>query len=435
MSRLPTGENPMRVLWLADSMKTAAEDAQMGAFMRAADTSRLYVDLLALSPAVDSRFGAQVETRGGFVCLANALNREDIGAFLRVRRWVRDGKYDLIHTHASWASLWGAVAGRLLGVPVVATLYDREVDQSSKVVSLKDERRAVWALRRWGSRVIALSGAQWDRYVQEGIFSRSFLEVIYQGVETSDEPIPDEETDACKRWLRDSAGFPPGGQIAVTVADLDDWESGVDVLLWAIPTIIGANPQARFVVVGEGEHKREFQRRVRARGLNKIISWQDLDSDVDRILAGSDLFIHPSLRDPFPVSALKAMAEGLPVIGTRVGGVPEIIGTSEAGRLVPRSNADALAEAVVDLLQDPPRLAVMGRAASYRARSLFPVSGWVDRLESTYHEVVGEARESSTTSRPKSYARLDVELLKLNKPVASNGVAHGSVRQQVAEVH
>lgn len=427
MSRRTIGKRPMRVLWFADSMKTAAEDAQMGAFMKAADPFRLSLDLLVLSPKVDSRFGAEVRAQGGSVCTANALSREDIGAFLRVWRCIRGGKYDLIHTHTSWASLWGMAAERLLGVPVVATLYDTRVGKSQKTRVWKEQQRAIRALRRRAARVCALSGAQWDRYVQERTFSRTFLELIYQGVEASETPMRTEEKEASQIWLRGNAGFPPGGQIAVTIADLDDWESGVDVLLWAIPTIAEAVPQARFVIVGEGEHKSELERRVRARGFNKIVSWHGLDDDIHQILAGSDLFVHPSLRDPFPAAALRAMAVGLPVVGTRVGGVPEIIGTSEVGRLVPRSDSDALAEAVVELFQDPPRLAVMGRAAYDRTRKLFPVSGWVDKVERMYRDVVEEARRGGT-SRPKSYARLDVKLLGLSGSGRSNGSRHTRAR-------
>ena len=174
----------------------------------------------------------------------------------------------------------------------------------------------------------------------------------------------------------------------------------------------------------------ELERRVRARGFNKIVSWHGLDDDIHQILAGSDLFVHPSLRDPFPTAALRAMAVGLPVVGTRVGGVPEIIGTSEVGRLVPRSDSDALAEAVVELFQDPPRLAVMGRAAYDRTRKLFPVSGWVDKVERMYRDVVEEAHKGGT-SRPKSYARLDVKLLGLSESGRSNGSRHTRARVPV----
>ncbi len=417
MSRVEIGKRPLRVLWVADSMKTAMEDAQMGAFMKAADRSRLSLDLLVLSPGVDRLFRTELEARGGSVNAANALSRADLGALFRVLRSVKEGRYDLIHAHTSWASLWGTLVGRLLRVPVVATLYDTRVDRSRNVDVRKEEQRAIRALRRWAARVIALSGAQWDRYIQEGAFSRAFLEVINQGVD-ADELPREEEAAACKIWLRGHAGFPAGGPIVATVADLDDWESGVDVLLWALPTIIKAHPQARFVVVGEGEHREELQRRVRVRGLNKLVSWHNSEDDIQRILLGSDLFIHPSLRDPFPIAALKAMAAGRPVVGTRVGGVPEIIGT--AGRLVPRSNADALAQAVVELLEDPHRLSVMGQAASNRARNLFPVSGWVSRIERMYRDVLDEAG-AGRTSRPKSYARLDVELLGLHR--VGNGTA------------
>ena len=407
------------MLWLTDSFKTAKEDAQAGAFVRTADPTRLKVDLLALGPGDDHRFKHDFHASGGSVYQVNALSRGDIGAFLRLRRRVKEGRYDLIHAHSSWASIWGSRVGRLLRVPVVATLYDPRVDPSGKTNLHKEEEQAIRALRRWGTRVVALSGAQWDRYVQGGAFSRSFLEVVYQGVAVSETPVGPEEREAAQIWLRRHASFPPGANIAVTIADLDDWESGVDVLLWAIPKIVRDSPQTRFVIIGEGEHSEELDRRIRARGLNHLISWHRNHDDVRQILMGSDLFIHPSLRDPFPVSVLNAMSAELPVVGTRVGGVPEIIGTSEAGRLVPRSDPDALAEAAVELFRDPPRLAVMGRAAADRVRKMFTLSGWADRMEQLYREVIDDVQAGRST-RPNSYARLDVRLLGLDRRETSH---------------
>jgi len=401
----------MRVLWVADSMKSALEEAQMAAFIQAVDPGAVRVDLLALTAPPEASLGREIEARGGFVRLAGARGRKDLAGFLRSYGWVKRGNYDLIHTHTGWGSHWGAICGRLCGVPVVATLYGFKAAQSTGRTATTDEGAAHRALRRWATRVVALSGAQWDRYIQGGIFARSMLEVIHQGVEVADVLAPQEELEASQTWLRDLAGFPRGVQMSVTIADLDDRESGVDVLLWAIPKVVAAHRQARFVIIGEGKHHEEFERRVRARGLNKFIVWLDGGVDVRKVLAGGDLFIHPSLRDPFPIVALKAMAAGLPVVGTRVGGVPEIIGSSDVGRLVPRGGADALAEAVIGVFRDPTVLAGMRKAAHARAKSHFHVEGWVDRLTAMYRTALEEAR-GSDLHRARTYARLNVELLR-----------------------
>ena len=412
-SRKRTG--PVRVLWVADSMKSAMEEAQMAAFVQAADPESVRVDLLALTSSPEPSLGREIESRRGFVRLAGARGKKDLPAFLRSYRWVRRGRYDLIHTHQGWGSQWGAACGRLCHIPVVATLYDpRSLPSNGRAVKA-DEGPAHRALRRWGARVVALSGAQWDRYIQDGIFSRSVLEVIHQGVEVADSLAPQEELDASQTWLRELAGFPRGVQIGVTIADLDDWESGVDVLLWAIPKVLATHRQARFVIIGEGKHHEEFERRVRARGLNKTVAWLDRSVDVRRVLAGGDLFIHPSLRDPFPIVALKAMAAGLPVVGTRVGGVPEIIGSPDVGRLVPRGGADAMADAVIGILRDGTVLSGMRRAAHARAKSHFHVAGWADRLTSMYRTVLEEARDGGQP-KARTYARLNVELLRSRGP-------------------
>jgi glycosyltransferase involved in cell wall biosynthesis len=383
----------------------------MGAVIQAVDPAIVRVDLLALTASTEPGLGREIEARGGFVRLAGARGKRDLAAFLRSYGWVKRGGYDLIHTHTGWGSHWGATCGRLCGVPVVATLYDLKAGRSNGRAPATNESAAHRALRRWATRVVALSGAQWDRYIQDGIFARSMLEVIHQGVEVADVLAPQEELEASRTWLRELTSFPRGVQMSVTIADLDDWESGVDVLLWAIPRVVATHKQARFVIIGEGKHHGEFERRVRARGLNKFIAWLDRDVDVRRVLAGGDLFIHPSLRDPFPIAALKAMAAGLPVVGTRVGGVPEIIGNSEVGRLVPRGGADAMADAVNEILRDPTVLVGMRKAAHARAKSHFDLEGWVNRLTNMYRTVLDEAR-GSDVHRARTYARLNVELLR-----------------------
>lgn len=402
---------------MVDSIKHVLEEAQVAAFVEAADPSRLRVEVLALKPDTEAKLETRVEACGTSVHMVRALTRRDIGAFFRMRRRIRDRGYDVLHAHMPWAAEWGAMAARMTGIPLVATLYGPQAKPSASEVDKGEEDPARRALRRRAARIVALSGAQWDRYIQEGVFSRNLLEVIYQGVQIDERPIRPEQAQARREWFSEATGFSPGTRVCLTVADMDDWESGVDVLLWAVPEILGANPEARFLIVGEGEYREELERRVRARGLNKFVSWWGRNGELPHLMAESHLFIHPSLRDPFPVAALKAMAAGLPVVGTRVGGVPEIIGTSEAGRLVPRSDADALAEAVVELLRDPHALAAMGRAAHARAKNLFPVEGWVDRMERLYRTVLEEASEKH---RPRSmtYARLNVELLTPREPAA-----------------
>jgi glycosyltransferase involved in cell wall biosynthesis len=401
----------MRVLWVADSMKSALEEAQMAAFLQAADPDAVRVDLLALTAATEPGLGREIEAKGGFVRLAGARGRKDLAAFLRSYGWVKRGKYDLIHAHTAWGSEWGAICGRLCQVPVVGTLYWHKAGEGNGRGAKSDEDAAYRALRRWATRVVALSGAQWDRYIQDGIFARSVLEVIHQGVDVSDVLAPQEELEANQVWLHQLTGFPKGVQMSVTIADLDDRESGVDVLLWAIPKVVATHRQARFVIIGEGKHHEEFERRVRARGLNKFIAWLDRSVDVRRVLAGGDLFIHPSLKDPFPIVTLKAMAAGLPVVGTRVGGIPEIIGSSDVGRLVPRGGAEALADAVIGIYRDPTVLAGMRKAAHARAKSHFNLEGWVDRLSAMYRTALEEAR-SPDVHRARTYARLNVELLR-----------------------
>ncbi len=400
-------EAPLRVLWLTDSLKGAWRDAQIGPFLKATDPSRISVDLLAIDQAAEPDLAERIQGLSASVRTLGSRARPGPLGILRLLLRARGG-YDLIHAHQPHACFWGALAGRLAGVPVVGTLYGEDPDEEgpSEAAGAR-ERRAARALRRWSRRVVAISRAQWDEYVREAVFSRPFVDVVYQGVEPG-AVRPEKDDD--REWLRAKAGFPEGTLIAATWTSFDDWGHGVDTLLSAASAVLQDMPRARFVISGEGKHRAELQRRVRAKGLNTFVYWAEPDDDTGRILSGADLFIHPSLRDPFPREALEAMAARLPVVGTRVGAVPEIVGSAAVGRLVPRANPEALARAVVELFREPEKLTAMGEEARNRVVQEFSARQWVEEMEEVYRAVVREAR-SGAPKREWSYARLSVSLL------------------------
>jgi glycosyltransferase involved in cell wall biosynthesis len=112
------------------------------------------------------------------------------------------------------------------------------------------------------------------------------------------------------------------------------------------------------------------------------IRWAGHRTDVDELLAGADVFVHPSLEDAFPTVLLEAMAAGLPVVASNVGGIPEIVIDGVTGILVPPGDADAI---VAALHRTTPSMCA---AALERAQAEFSTKAWIARLETVYREVV-----------------------------------------------
>ena len=166
---------------------------------------------------------------------------------------------------------------------------------------------------------------------------------------------------------------------------------GADVLVDAAPAILAREPRARFLVVGEGAERRALERRCRELGLEDVVRWAGYRTDVRELLPACDVFVLPTREDAFPTAVLEAMAAGLPVVASRVGGIPEMVEGSVTGVLVPTGSPARLAEAVAGLLSDRRRAHGLGVAGRRRAREAFSTDAWLARLEGVYGRALGRA--------------------------------------------
>jgi glycosyltransferase involved in cell wall biosynthesis len=165
---------------------------------------------------------------------------------------------------------------------------------------------------------------------------------------------------------------------------------GQHILLEAAKLVAAEVPEARFVIVGgrSAGYERRL-RRMRARlGLQDAVVFTGQRRDIPRILAGTDILVQPSIEEPLGLSAIEGMAFGLPVIASRVGGIPEVVTDGVTGLLVPPGNADELADALLRLISDRELRLRMGESGRERALSEFNLDAMVDRLVSVYEEVL-----------------------------------------------
>jgi L-malate glycosyltransferase len=145
---------------------------------------------------------------------------------------------------------------------------------------------------------------------------------------------------------------------------------------------------AVLVLVGDGPEREGVERLVRALGLESQVALLGEQMHLGPLFAQADLFLLPSDQESFGLAALEALASGVPVVATDIGGLPEVVRNGETGRLVPVHDPRALAAAVLDLLGDEPRRAAMGRAARADAMARFRPGPVVDRFEALYRQAL-----------------------------------------------
>jgi sugar transferase (PEP-CTERM/EpsH1 system associated) len=163
----------------------------------------------------------------------------------------------------------------------------------------------------------------------------------------------------------------------------------VDAVASLIAGDDGLRHRLRVVLVGDGSMRQDLQRQIDRHGLTGCISLPGTSDDVAREMQAMDLFVLPSLNEGISNTILEAMACGLPVVATRVGGNPELVVDGITGVLTKPGCAEDLARALHRYLSDPSQLARHGRAARQRAEELFSLSAMLRRYDNLYASLLG----------------------------------------------
>lgn len=151
---------------------------------------------------------------------------------------------------------------------------------------------------------------------------------------------------------------------------------------------VNAVMPARLLMIGDGPDRSSVEARVRAQGLHARVRFLGRQSEFAEVLGDSDVFVLPSRTESFGVAALEAMACGVPVVASRVGGLPEVVTPGETGELVGCGDVEGMAQAVLGIVSDPSRREALGTQARARAVERFQDGPAMDRYESIYRRVL-----------------------------------------------
>lgn len=317
---------------------------------------------------------------------------KDPSIYLKLWRLFRRMRPDIVHTR-NLAALDAQIPAALAGVPCrIHGEHGRDIfdlDGSSRKYNLL--RRAVQPLVH---RYIPLS-RDLENWLRErvGVPPRKLVR-IYNGVDSlryqpAREPLPPQ-------------GFAPPGTIVIgTVGRMQpvkDTLTLVRAFLYLVKATPGARERLRLVLVGDGPLHAQAAALLEAEGAGALVWLAGNRNDVPRLLRGLDVFVLPSLAEGISNTILEAMATGLPVVATRVGGNPELVEEGVTGLLVPPADPLALAGAISVYLKHPERIAHHGRAGRERIEREFSLTDMVERYMAVYNSVLAERGFSTTRS-------------------------------------
>ncbi|MEZ5318845.1 MAG: glycosyltransferase [Vicinamibacterales bacterium] len=203
------------------------------------------------------------------------------------------------------------------------------------------------------------------------------IEVVHDGVNLAlvDKTTPVDAHAAC--WL------PHGAPIVGNVAALAP-HKGQKHLVAAAARVVRELPDTRFVIVGEGELRAALEKQIRDLGLERHVVLTGFREDALGLMKSFDLFAMSSVTEGLGSAMLEAMAAGLPIVGTRAGGIPEAVADGETGLLVPPHDEPALAAAIAALMRDPDRRRALGRAGRARVEAEFSIERMVEGTLDVY---------------------------------------------------
>jgi len=363
----------IRVLHTTMSLGSGGVERLLADLLPLFDRRRVEAELLLLK---EEGFRADDVRREGIrVRTLNGTGWGDLSLPLRFRRFLAEGDFDVIHAHLTWPAALAAVfKGRSRLV-----WHVHDMGESLSGAHLAAER----ALMGRADRVAAVSEAVAQAVRLRVPRASGRIRVVPNGIRTG--------------MTVDRPGH-SGPPVIGFVGRLDEPKKGLDVLLRSIRRVAAARPAVRFVIAGDGPSAAGLRARAEEWGLSGFIEWRGEVRDVPALLPTFDAFVLPSLWEGVPIALIEAMDAGLPVVATRVGGVPEVVVDGETGRLVPPADEERLAAAILEMVDSPSVRRAWGEAGRIRVRERFDVRNTARALESLYEEVL---TRGSPTARLK----------------------------------
>jgi glycosyltransferase involved in cell wall biosynthesis len=375
-------KRPLRVLTLVDRLGTSGGGERLAMeITRRLDPER-FERYYCVSRMDESAFGDDLAGRTVAMLRDEGVNVLGLGRSSSAAIWewrplvrfLRDRGVDVLHSHKFGSNVWAAVIAPLAGVPVFIAHEHTWSFEGRPVRRLLDRR----LIARNSSAFLAVSEDDRRKMIEIEHIDPGAVTVVPNGIDA----LPAGDGARVRRELGLADDDPVVGAVAVLRP-----QKGLEILLRAVAELTAEFPRLKLVIAGDGPERPALEALARELGIGDRLHLLGLRSDVPDLLAAFDIAANSSWFEGSPLAMLEYMDAGLPIVATKVGGVPDLIEPGRDGVLVEPGDATGLAAGIAGLLRDRDRARSIGEHARGRRREQFDLATTVRRLEDMYEEL------------------------------------------------
>lgn len=357
----------IRVCHVSMCLQTGGLERLLVDFARFHDRKKFDLQFVALSG--DGQPATDIRATG---CSARVLNESlkirKLQSIVQLVRHLKAHRPQIVHTHNTYAQFYGAIAAKLAGVPVVINTQHGQGCGSSW--------KAEWQFRianRLTRRVVGVSHDTTKLCTHQDPNSRGKFTTIWNGINLD-------------RFNYHGPKLMPTAICVARLSPLKDFPT----LLRAVRLVLPHVPDFRLRIVGDGPERANLKSLIGELNIRPHVELLGERHDVPELLADSGFFISSSLSEGISLTLLEAMAVGLPVVTTAIGGNPEVVLDGKTGRLAPAGDPTALARAIVDLCAERDLWTAMGALGRQRVEQNFEIRQMIRSYESMYEGLLAK---------------------------------------------
>lgn len=312
-----------------------------------------------------------LQDRGVEVLALQKKEGPDLGVFLRMADYLRRNRIDVVHSHNPLVHHYAVVASRLAGVPVVFNTI-HGIDNLASPPGFAEKLYA--AMIRWSDASVAVCPMAHRAFIAGGVIPPDRLITINNGISQA-------------AYLKLEQRISGDGNIVFGIVGRLVPVKDHSLLLDAFQRLLQRQPACRLRILGDGPLRESLEQQAQRNGIKHATEFVGYSADVPAFLATVDVAVLTSVSEGLPLSILEAMAAARPVVGTAVGGMPDLIEEGVTGWLCPPGDPDGLASALGQAVAaGRDRLASMGARARELAADQYSLDRMIDEYENLFRQ-------------------------------------------------